>query len=103
MEILYCSRTKSAPLISLPTTFVRFDTPNASVLRHGCFSEDGQTDVLGVVQKASHEGPNVVSFNLKDSFPDLPNSQVKKQMRIKFISDEQFNTVKKVNVWAYCN
>lgn len=84
------------PLISLPTSFVRFDTPNCSILRNGCFKEDGQMDVLGVIQKSSHEGPNVVSFSLKDSFPDAPHSQILKQMKIKYVSDEQFNKVKQV-------
>lgn len=91
------SRTRKAPLISLPTTFVRLDSPNHNILRHGCFKEDGQAEVLGVVQKTSHEGPNVVSFNLKDSFPDTPNSQILKQMKVKYVSDEQFNRVRTVS------
>lgn len=65
----------------------------------GDFSkEDGQHETLGVLSKSSYESRDIVLFSMVDSFPTRPDSQILKKMKVKYVSDEQLEKVKKVTI-----
>uniref|UniRef100_W8B472 General transcription factor 3C polypeptide 5 n=1 Tax=Ceratitis capitata TaxID=7213 RepID=W8B472_CERCA len=88
----YFSQT-DLPMISLPHIFARVDTINSTIFR-GDQQDDGQHEILGVIQKTSYDSRDIVPFSMTDSFPERPDLQIVKRMRIKYVSDEQLQKVK---------
>ncbi|XP_053958251.1 general transcription factor 3C polypeptide 5 [Anastrepha ludens] len=88
----YFSQT-DVPLLSLPQIFARVDTINSTIFRADQ-QDDGQHDVLGVIQKSSYDSRDVVAFSMTDGFPERADLQIVKRMRIKYVSDEQLQKVK---------
>lgn len=82
--------------MSLPQIFARVDTINSTIYR-GDQQDDGQHDVLGVIQKSTYDSRDIVPFSMTDVFPERPDSQTVKRMRIKYVSDEQLQKVKSVS------
>ncbi|XP_067620355.1 general transcription factor 3C polypeptide 5 [Eurosta solidaginis] len=80
-------------LICLPQVFARIDTPTSSMYR-GEQQDDGQHEVLGVIQKTLHDNRDIVQFSMTDDFPERPDVQFVKRMRVKYVSDEQLQKVK---------
>ncbi|XP_014090265.3 general transcription factor 3C polypeptide 5 [Bactrocera oleae] len=81
------------PLVSLPQIFARVDTINSTIFR-GDQQDNGQNDVLGVIQKSTYDSRDIVPFSMTDVFPERPDLQTVKRMRIKYVSDEQLQKVK---------
>ena len=75
--------------MTLPTTFARSDIVHNNIFRGDFSKEDGQHETLGVLSKSSGESRDIVSFNMVDSFPTTPDSQILKKMKVKYVSDEQ--------------
>lgn len=89
------------PLITVPTVFARNDNVHDNIFRGDFSKEDGQHEVLGVCQKSSYENRDIVPFSTVDSFPARPDPQIIKRMKVKYVSDEQFEKVKKVNTLVH--
>lgn len=92
------SSRKDVPFLSVPTCFHRCDNINFGVLRSELLHEDGQHATLGVMSKGCYESRDMVLFNMVDSFPTKPDSQILKKMKVKYVSDEQLQKVKKVRI-----
>lgn len=85
--------------MALPTVFARSDIVHTSIFRGDFSKEDGQHETLGVMSKISFESRDIVAFNMVDSFPLKPDTQIMKKMKVKYVSDEQFEKVKKVHLF----
>uniref|UniRef100_A0A1A9W049 Transcription factor IIIC subunit 5 HTH domain-containing protein n=1 Tax=Glossina brevipalpis TaxID=37001 RepID=A0A1A9W049_9MUSC len=95
IDLDFFNRTE-VPLITVPTMFARYDNVHNNIFRGDFSNEDGQHEVLGVCQKSSYENRDIVMFNMVDSFPARPDPQIIKRMKVKYVSDEQFEKVKKL-------
>lgn len=89
---------QDVPVMSLPTMFARSDSVHTAMFRGDFSKEDGQHETLGVMTKSSYEGRDIVAFNMVDSFPTRPDPQIVKKMKVKYVSDEQLERVKKVRL-----
>lgn len=76
------------------------DTVHTAMFRGDFSKEDGMHETLGVLSKSSYEGRDTVAFNMTDSFPTRPDPQIVKKMKVKYVSDEQLEKVKKVCICA---
>uniref|UniRef100_A0A1B0BJF5 Transcription factor IIIC subunit 5 HTH domain-containing protein n=1 Tax=Glossina palpalis gambiensis TaxID=67801 RepID=A0A1B0BJF5_9MUSC len=95
IDLDFFNRTE-VPLITVPTVFARYDNVHNNIFRGDFSKEDGQHEVLGVCQKSSYENRDIVPFSTIDSFPARPDPQIIKRMKVKYVSDEQFEKVKKL-------
>ncbi|XP_005179773.1 general transcription factor 3C polypeptide 5 [Musca domestica] len=95
IDLDYYNR-EDVPVISLPTIFARMDTVHTAMFRGDFSKEDGMHETLGVLSKSSYEGRDTVAFNMTDSFPTRPDPQIVKKMKVKYVSDEQLEKVKKL-------
>ncbi|TMW45400.1 hypothetical protein DOY81_009522 [Sarcophaga bullata] len=89
-------KTQDVNLMALPTIFARSDIVHTSMFRGDFSKEDGQHETLGVLSKSSYESRDIVLFNMVDSFPTRPDPQILKKMKVKYVSDEQLEKVKKL-------
>ncbi|XP_055859178.1 general transcription factor 3C polypeptide 5 [Episyrphus balteatus] len=94
IDIDYFSRHDVKPLC-VPYQFARADTVHTNLHRIDP-KDDGQSDILGVLQKPYYDGREIVSFSLTDPFPMHPDPAVAKRMKVKYVSDEQLAIVKKL-------
>ncbi|XP_065355616.1 general transcription factor 3C polypeptide 5 [Calliphora vicina] len=83
-------------LMALPTVFARSDVVHTTIFRGDFSKEDGQNETLGVLSKSSYESRDMVTFNMLDTFPTRPDPQILKKMKVKYVSDEQLQKVKKL-------
>lgn len=90
------SSRQDVQLMSLPTVFARSDVVHTTIFRGDFSKEDGQNETLGVLSKSSYESRDMVTFNMLDPFPTKPDPQILKKMKVKYVSDEQLQKVKKV-------
>lgn len=87
--------------MALPSAFARSDSVHTAIFRGDFSKEDGQHETLGVLTKTKHEHRDIVPFSMVDSFPSRPDPQILKKMKVKYVSDEQLERVKKVR-WQIC-
>lgn len=90
------SSRQGVQLMALPTFFARSDVAHTNLFRGDFSKEDGQNETLGLFNKSSYESRDMVTFNMVDAFPTRPDPQILKKMRVKYVSDEQLQKVKKV-------
>ncbi|XP_075150237.1 general transcription factor IIIC subunit l(2)37Cd [Haematobia irritans] len=95
VDIDYYNRP-DVPVIALPTMFARSDTVHTAMFRGDFSKEDGQHETLGVLTKSNYECRDIVGFNMVDGFPTHPDPQIVKKMKVKYVSDEQLERVKKL-------
>uniref|UniRef100_A0A1I8NVG1 Transcription factor IIIC subunit 5 HTH domain-containing protein n=1 Tax=Stomoxys calcitrans TaxID=35570 RepID=A0A1I8NVG1_STOCA len=95
VDIDYYNRT-DVPVIALPTMFARSDSVHTAMFRGDFSKEDGQNETLGVLIKSNYECRDIVPFNMVDGFPTRPDPQIVKKMKVKYVSDEQLERVKKL-------
>ncbi|KAH8350572.1 hypothetical protein KR067_009617 [Drosophila pandora] len=88
-------KRKHPQVLSLPELFTHVDVVFSGTYRLDSV-EDGQQDVLGVMSKSTYDNQDVVSFNMVDVFPTQPDAQSLKRLKIKYVSDEQFASIKKL-------
>ncbi|XP_037806166.1 general transcription factor 3C polypeptide 5 [Lucilia sericata] len=89
-------KRQDVQLMSLPTMFARSDVVHTTIFRGDFSKEDGQNETLGVLSKSSYESRDIVTFSMIDAFPTRPDSQILKKMKVKYVSDEQLQKVKKL-------
>ncbi|KAH8245576.1 hypothetical protein KR032_012119 [Drosophila birchii] len=88
-------KRRHSQLLSLPELFTHVDVVYPGSYRTDSL-EDGQQEVLGVQPKAIYDNQGVISFNMVDSFPTQADSQNLKRLKVKYVSDEQLASVKKL-------
>ncbi|KAH8297994.1 hypothetical protein KR018_004247 [Drosophila ironensis] len=88
-------KRRQQQVLSLPELFTHVDVVYSGTYRlEG--AEDGQQDVLGVLAKTTYDNQDMISFNMVDVFPSQPDNQNIKRLKVKYVSDEQFASVKKL-------
>ncbi|XP_055918150.1 general transcription factor 3C polypeptide 5 [Eupeodes corollae] len=94
VDIDYFSR-ESLPPLCVPFQFARSDNIHTNLHRIDP-KDDGTSDILGVLQKPYYDGREVIAFSLTEPFPMHPDPAVAKRMKVKYVSDEQLQIVKKL-------
>ncbi|KAH8412803.1 hypothetical protein KR009_005827 [Drosophila setifemur] len=88
-------KRRHSQLLSLPELFTHVDVVYSGSYRLDA-AEDGQQEVLGVMTKSTYDNQDVISFNMADIFPTQPDAHNLKRLKVKYVSDEQFASVKRL-------
>lgn len=62
--------------------------------------DDGTNELLGVVHNSNFDARNVMQFTINGSLPTKASHEILKKMKVKYVSDEQFEVVK--NLFEKC-
>lgn len=86
--------TPNSFLFCPPFSFSKFDTVYSRFFRDN--QDAGKIDILRSSNPKSYDSKNIVSFSMSDPIPSGSAAETVKNMAVKYVSDDQLNTVKKM-------
>lgn len=86
--------TPNTFLFCPPFSFSKFDSVYTRFFRDN--QDAGKIDILRSSNPKTYDSKNIVSFSMSDPVPLGSAAETVKNMAVKYVSDEQLNTVKKM-------
>lgn len=86
--------TPNSFLFLPPFSFSKIDTIYTRFFRDN--QDAGKIDLLRSSNPKSYDSKNIVSFSMSDPIPTASTAETVKNMAVKYVSDDQLNTVKKM-------